>query len=137
MPEIFITKEIIRNPLIKKIIQEKPFVYSKIQKPLIYSIITFQFQLVNNNITEFYVGGHSRNRVYNNMVPNPIYAGPVYDVVEPQFESVSKPSSTQAMATSPDSLDANDRDEEHLHLTNLKSKPLSSNIYESPGASII
>lgn len=67
------------------------------------------------------------------MVPNPIYAGPVYDVVEPQFESVSKNSPAQAMAMSPDPVDIVNHDEEHSHLTTIKSKSLSSNIYATPG----
>ena len=67
------------------------------------------------------------------MVPNPIYAGPVYDVVEPQFESISKSSPSQAMAVSPEPPDMIDHDEEHSYLTAIKSKPLSSNIYATPG----
>ena len=81
-------------------------------------------------------GDHSRSRVYNNtnMVPNPIYGGPVYDVVVPQFDSYSsKDSSVPTTPLTPDHLDMTNLDDDSTHLNNLRSKHLLSNVYALAG----
>ena len=70
------------------------------------------------------------------MVTNPIYAGPVYDIIDTRFESLTKCSSPQLSIPlspispiSPLSDDSMGHDE-YSHLTN-KNKP--RNVYTLPG----
>ena len=74
------------------------------------------------------------------MVPNPIYAGPVYDIVQPQFDQLAKSPPRQALPTPPSqngrTVDAAqvavDKEQEELELNNsLRSKSLSTNFYSS------
>ena len=70
------------------------------------------------------------------MVTNPIYAGPVYDMIDPRFESLSKPSSPQlSIPVSPMSPLSDDSmgHDECSHLTNVNSKPTLRNVYTLPG----
>ena len=81
----------------------------------------------------------SRNGPGKSMVTNPIYAGPVYDMIDTRFESLTKSSSPQLSIpispispTSPLSDDSMGIDE-YSHLTTIKSKQKSRNVYTLPG----
>lgn len=73
------------------------------------------------------------------MVTNPIYAGPVYDIIDTRFESLTKSSSPQLSIPlspispiSPLSDDSTGHDE-YSRLTAFKDKPKSRNVYTLPG----
>ena len=89
-----------------------------------------------------FIDDRSANRMYNSMVPNPIYDGPVYDRVQPQFDALSahsnslskKSTSSRAHDNLPSTTASTnpcfDHDEELPHLPHLISKsPSSSNVY--------
>ena len=74
------------------------------------------------------------------MVPNPIYAGPVYDIIQPRFDKTANAPPHQAMPTplshNGQSMDAAypaDDKEQDLELNNdhHTNKSLSSNFYSS------
>lgn len=74
------------------------------------------------------------------MVTNPIYAGPVYDMIDPRFESLAKPSSPQlSIPLSPMSPLSDDSmgHDEHSHLTvascSANGKFKTRNVYTLPG----
>lgn len=84
----------------------------------------------------------SRNGSGNStsMVTNPIYAGPVYDIIDTRFEFLTKSSSpTLSIPLSPISpisplSDDSTGHDEYSHLTNSnKDKPKSRNVYTLPG----